>query len=36
MDLNKDGVVSLEEFLLVSTEDNTFRLSIGAFDNVSI
>jgi len=36
MDLNGDGVVSLEEFLLVCLEDESIRRSIIAFSTVSI
>ena len=36
MDLNGDGVVSLEEFLQVCLEDESISRSITAFANVSI
>jgi len=36
MDLNGDGVVSLDEFLQVCLEDESISRSITAFANVSI
>jgi hypothetical protein len=36
MDLNGDGVVSLDEFLQTCQTDETMRLSVHAFANVTI
>ncbi len=36
MDLNKDGYVSLEEFLTTCQTDDTVRESVQAFTGVSI
>ena len=36
MDLNGDGVVSYEEFLVSCTSDETISQSVNAFTNVVI